>query len=84
MTETDRDDEQLGFAAAMDELTALVDELESDEVDVDELTARVERAAELVQWCRERIDGARLSVEEVLVRLDGDEQDSDDAPTASA
>jgi exodeoxyribonuclease VII small subunit len=72
VTETDRDDEQLGFAAAMDELTTLVDELESDEVDVDELTARVERAAELVQWCRERIDGARLSVEEVLVRLDGD------------
>jgi exodeoxyribonuclease VII small subunit len=84
VTETDRDNEQLGFAAAMDELTTLVDELESDEVDVDELTARVERAAELVQWCRERIDGARLSVEEVLVRLDGAEQDSDDAPTASA
>lgn len=72
MTETDRDDEQLGFAAAMDELTTLVDELESDSLDVDDLTARVERAAELVQWCRDRIDGARLSVEEVLVRLDGD------------
>jgi exodeoxyribonuclease VII small subunit len=71
VTDTDRPDEQLGFAAAMDELTALVDELESDALDVDDLTARVERAAELVQFCRERIDGARWSVEEILVRLDG-------------
>lgn len=80
MTETDRDDEQLGFAAAMDELTTLVDELESDELDVDDLTARVERAAELVQWCRERIDGARLSVEEVLVRLDGESEEPEPEP----
>lgn len=65
-------DEPAGFAAALDELTELVAALESDDLDVDHLTARVERAAELVQWCRERIDGARFSVEEVLVRLEGD------------
>ena len=62
------------FAAAMDELTTLVDELESDALDVDDLTARVARAADLVQWCRDRIDGARFSVEEVLVRLEADER----------
>lgn len=79
MTEQDRPDEQLGFAEALRELTTLVDELESDALDVDALTERVERAAELVQWCRERIDRARLSVEEVLVRLEdtGDEPDAD-------
>lgn len=79
MTEQDRPDEQLGFAEALRELTTLVDELESDALDVDALTERVERAAELVQWCRERIDGARLSVEEVLVRLEdtSDEPDAD-------
>lgn len=78
MTEQDRPDEQLGFADALRELTTLVDELESDALDVDALTERVERAAELVQWCRERIDGARLSVEEVLVRL----EDTGDEPVA--
>ncbi len=79
MTEQDRPDEQLGFAEALRELTTLVDELESDALDVDALTERVERAAELVQWCRERIDGARLSVEEVLVRLEdtSDQRDAD-------
>jgi len=66
------DGSDLTFGAAMDELTGLVAELESDSLDVDELTDRVARAADLVQWCRGRIDGARFSVEEVLVRLDAD------------
>lgn len=63
-------DEPAGFAAALDELNTLVAALESDDLDVDHLTARVTRAAELVQWCRDRIDGARFSVEEVLVRME--------------
>jgi len=65
-------DEPAGFAAALSELTDLVAALESDDLDVDHLTERVTRAAELVQWCRDRIDGARFSVEEVLVRLEAD------------
>ena len=85
---SDTGDDQLTFAAAMDELTTLVDELESDALDVDDLTARVARAADLVQWCRERIDGARFSVEEVLVRLEADEPDAgpltSDRPERSA
>ena len=74
---SDTGDDQLTFAAAMDELNTLVDELESDALDVDDLTARVARPADLVQWCRHRIDGARFSVEEVLVRLEADEPDAD-------
>ncbi len=74
---SDTGDDQLTFVAAMDELTTLVDELESDALDVDDLTARVARAADLVQWCRERIDGARFSVEEVLVRLEAEDPDPD-------
>ncbi len=76
----------MSFGAAMEELTTLVAELESDSLDVDELTARVARAADLVQWCRDRIDVARFSVEEVLVRLDPDANgpseadDTDGAP----
>lgn len=79
MTESDAvpGTEQMTFAAAMDELTALVDELESDALDVDDLTTRVARAADLVQWCRDRIDGARFSVEEVLVRLEAEGPDAE-------
>lgn len=61
---------ELGFAGAMSELEQIVAELESDALDVDLLADRVERAAILVGWCRDRIDGTRLRVEEILERLD--------------
>lgn len=67
--------EEVGFGAAMDELERIVAELESDELDVDLLAERVERAAQLVTLCRERIDAARFRVEEVLVRLDEGDED---------
>jgi len=65
-----KDPEELGFAGAMAELEAIVAELESDSLDVDRLAEQVERAALLVGWCRDRIDGARFRVEEILDRLD--------------
>jgi exodeoxyribonuclease VII small subunit len=71
--------DELGFSAAMDELAAIVEELESDDLDVDLLAQRVERAAAIVEWCRDRIDGTRFRVEEILTRLDG----PPDTPDAS-
>ncbi|UDY34196.1 exodeoxyribonuclease VII small subunit [Dermatobacter hominis] len=71
------DPEELGFAGAMAELERIVAELESDTLDVDLLADRVERAAVLVGWCRDRIDGTRFRVEEILERLDPDATDPD-------
>ncbi|MGB3411757.1 MAG: exodeoxyribonuclease VII small subunit [Microthrixaceae bacterium] len=68
--------EVIAFAAAMAELTAIVSELESDELDVDVLAERVERAALLVGTCRDRLDATRLKVEEIIVRLDNVEATS--------
>lgn len=59
----------LGFSAAVDELRAIVEELESDDLDVDLLAERVARAAAIVEWARTRIDGTRFQVEEILTRL---------------
>lgn len=76
MTDDSRPDPQeLGFSGALAELDRIVVELESDALDVDLLADRVERAATLVAWCRDRIDGARFQVEEILERLDPDDVD---------
>jgi exodeoxyribonuclease VII small subunit len=61
--------DELGFSAAIEELRTIVDELESDDLDVDLLAPRVERAAEIVEWSRARIDGTRFQVDEILTRL---------------
>jgi len=80
--------EELGFAGCLAELDRIVADMESDSVDVDHLSAAVERATELVDWCRSRLHRTRLRVDEVLVRLeetpgsdaDGDPSDGDPPP----
>ena len=66
--ETRGDADEPGFADALAELERIVADLESDALDIDRLAEQVGRAAELVQVCRERIGGARFSVEEILDR----------------
>ena len=62
----------IGYAEALDELEAILDELDGDEVDVDVLGARVRRAAELLRLCRSRIAGARFEVEQVVSELEAE------------
>ena len=63
---------EIGYAEALDELEAILDELDGDEVDVDVLGARVRRAAELLRLCRSRIAGARFEVEQVVSELEAE------------
>jgi exodeoxyribonuclease VII small subunit len=63
-------DETIGYAEAMAELEAILDELDDDRLDVDALADRVQRAAELVALCRDRVVAARLAVEDVVTDLD--------------
>jgi len=64
--------EQPGYAAAMQELEEILAEIEEEQVDVDVLAVKVERAAELIRICRERISATRLEVERVVDGLTGD------------
>lgn len=63
-------DEQIGYADAMAELESILDSLEDDDLDVDLLASRVERASTLIQLCRDRIGAARVQVEKVVASLD--------------
>ncbi len=60
-----------GYAAALDELDAILRELEGSDVDVDRLADRVARATELIAVCRQRISDARLRIDSVIADLDG-------------
>ncbi len=54
----------LTYSEALRELQHLIAELQDEQVDVEELNRRVERAAELIRYCRERL-------REAGERLDG-------------
>lgn len=71
----------LTYAKAMKELNKILGDLESDDVDVDVLAEKVARASELIEFCRQRISGAKMQIEEVVQRVgtaDVIEDDDDD------
>ena len=65
-------DATTGYAEALSELESILDELESDDVDVDVLAEHVKRASELIELCRDRIGKAKLRIEEVVAQIDAD------------
>lgn len=76
---------ELGYADALRELEGIVAELEREAVDVDHLSNRVRRAAELVEVLRGRIGSARMEVSRVLADLDAaTDTMPDGAPDATA
>ncbi len=64
------------YSEAIDELEEILESIESDEVDVDELAAQVERASELVQFCRETIDETEMQIESIIEDLRGDDEET--------
>ena len=63
---------ELGYAEALSELESILESLEEDDVDVDELAERVQRASLLIELCRERIGKAKLRIEEVVAAVEVD------------
>jgi|GEM_PF-72466 len=70
--DNDSDLESIGYAAALDELDQILDELDDDRIDIDVLSERVERAAQLIAICRSRIGTAQARVAEVVATLETD------------
>ena len=64
------DEPERRFGDALVELEEIVTKIEDDGVDLDELAAHVDRAAELVQFCRERIDATEHRVRSIIDGLD--------------
>lgn len=71
--------DELGYSEALSELEDILSQLEGDDIDVDVLSSKVERASELIKLCRGRIRSAQLRVEEIVSELDrpDDGQDGD-------
>ena len=61
---------ELGYAEAIAELEEILETLDRDDVDVEQLSEHVQRAAELIELCRERIGSAKLRIEEVVGALE--------------
>ncbi|MCI1186415.1 exodeoxyribonuclease VII small subunit [Hymenobacter sp. DH14] len=65
------------YREAIEELETILRALETDAVDVDDLTTRVERSAELIRLCRHKLRHAEASLDRVFDSLDEDEENEE-------
>jgi len=61
---------EIGYADALGELQQILVELEAENIDIDVLAVKVERAAELIGVCRGRINDAEVRVKQIVAGLD--------------
>ena len=60
---------EINYRKAIERLDEIIGQIESDDVDVDELSLRVKEAVNLVKLCKAKIDKAEMEVKQVVEDL---------------
>ena len=68
---TDKNDE-ITYSLALEELQEIINDLESDQIDIDELAKKVARANALLQQCQKRLTSTQMQVEKIIEALNED------------
>ena len=62
--------EKLTYEKASEELEQILNDLKNDEVSVDELAIKIQRASKLILFCKEKLTKTEQEVEKVIEQLD--------------
>lgn len=65
------------YREAFEELQRIVSEMESGQIDVDDLLEKVSRASELIKICKEKLYTTENNVKKVLADMQGNAADDD-------
>lgn len=57
------------YQEAYDQLTALVDQIENEQVPLDELPGKIRLASELITFCQNRLRQVETEYQEIIERL---------------
>ncbi|MEZ4755259.1 MAG: exodeoxyribonuclease VII small subunit [Flavobacteriales bacterium] len=57
------------YEKAFEELESIMSDLQEDRISVDELTAKVKRAAELITFCNEMLRSTEAEVNKIVKKL---------------
>ncbi len=58
------------YSKSIKKLEEIIEKIESEEIDVDELSAKVKEAASLIKVCKDKIEHAELEVQKVVKDMD--------------
>jgi len=61
---------KLSYGEAFSELQSILTKLENQELDVDQLSAHVKKASELIKFCKSKLHGTEEEIEKILKEMD--------------
>lgn len=64
------EENKLNYKDAMAEIESIVAKLEDNQLDVDELSGKVKRVAELIAFCKSKLHETEEEVEKILKSID--------------
>jgi exodeoxyribonuclease VII small subunit len=65
--------DELRYNEAMREIEDILRQIESEELDVDDLSAKVKRAYFLLKLCKEKLHATEKDIEQIVKDFTGDE-----------
>ena len=77
---TKKSESKLTYAEAFEELQGTLAALEQGEIDVDELSVQVKRAAELIEFCQKRLRETEVEVKKIVEKFEGAAKPDEDEP----
>ena len=63
-------EKKISFNEAIKELENILEQIESGEPDVDELSGKVKRASELIKICRKKLKSTEEEIDKILEEMD--------------
>ena len=75
---------QVPYGEAVREIETILESIDRDEIDIDELSVKVQRAVDLIEVCRDKLRATEVQVNEVLAGLEEDEIEAAAGPAAAA
>lgn len=61
---------EVKYSKAVEKLDEIIAKIESESIDIDELSVKVKEAVELIKVCKTKIEKAELEVRKVVENLD--------------
>ncbi len=57
---------EVKYSEAIDELNQILADLEAERIDVDQVSAKVKKAVELIKLCRGKIENTEMEVKKIV------------------
>jgi len=62
------------YSEAIEEVEKIINQIESNELDIDELTEKIRRASELLKFCKQKLHFTEEEIQKIIDEMQKDDE----------